>query len=166
MDGTSAFASILNVFGLTLAGVIVGGFIEPTLRPPEMQVHTSEGVFRIRASLVGSPLPSERGPARYLALDPPFIFTMSDDQERRYLELHISVRARSEEAIEAAQNHLPAVRGALQDTLYGRDYHSFESREGKEALRVECLTAVQRILAKETGASAVDDLYFTDLLFQ
>lgn len=165
--GSRAFTSVPVVFGLTLVAVIAGGYLEPSTRSHEVLLHTPDGPARIRASLATDDRSaSNQTPARYLVLDPPFIFTMQQDQERRYLELHITLGARNEEAMSVVQRHLPLIRAAVDDVLYGRDYKSFEGRAGKEALRAECLAAARSVMTRETGGPAIDDLYFTDLLFQ
>jgi hypothetical protein len=91
---------------------------------------------------------------------------MQDDREMRHFEPRISVQARSNEPVSATQVHMPPVRGASQDALYGRECRRFESRYAKEALRQDRLVAAQRVLATDTGRPTIDDLYCTDLLFQ
>jgi flagellar FliL protein len=58
------------------------------------------------------------------------------------------------------------IRNNLLMLMNGRDYKSLMNREGKEALRLECLKEVQRILTKETGSAGIEDLYFTSFVVQ
>lgn len=84
----------------------------------------------------------------------------------RFLQVTVEVMGREEETIKAVQTHMPVIRNNLLNIFSSRSFADLTNREGKEALRKECLTEVQRILKENTGKPGVEDLYFTSFVVQ
>jgi flagellar basal body-associated protein FliL len=175
IQGLTALMSInggvfpaFQVFGMTFMAVIVGGFIEPMLRPPAAHVAASDGTWAIRSVQANAAVDHDGAahPAFYFDFEPPLVVMTTDQQMPRNLELHIKVRVGSEEALAKVRLHEPAITSSLLNQIYGRDFRSLGGREGKETLRRECLEEAQRVLVRETGATVIDDLYFTYIFFQ
>ena len=164
----------VGVFVLALGAVFIGGFLNAKLHPTQELIQSADGKLMLK------PPPEEKkeekgehedksGPAKpamYFAFDPPLIVNFDDSQAVRFLQLQIEVLTRDEKYVEAVKLHQPVIRNNLLMLMNGRDYKMLMTREGKEALRVECLKEVQRILKKETGANGVEDLYFTSFVVQ
>src|SRR5882724_3710864 len=158
----------VGIFVLTLAAVLLGGFVNAKLHPTQELIMSADGKL-----LLKPPPPEEKKddksehedksappkPAMYFAFDPPLIVNFDDSQAVRFLQLQIEVLTRDEKYVEAVKLHQPVIRNNLLMLMNGRDYKMLMTREGKEELRVECLKEVQRILKKETGAAGVEDLY-------
>lgn len=89
----------------------------------------------------------------------------------RFLQATVEVMARDEDSIKAVQLHMPVIRNNLLNTLSDKSLVDLTSRDGKEALRKDCLAEVQRILKanppKEKNKKIhVEDLYFTSFVVQ
>jgi len=162
----------VGVFVLALSAVLVGGVINAKLHPMQEFVQSPDGKLMLKPEEkkpVAAEKDKESGPPKpaiYFAFDPPLIVNFDDTQAVRFLQLQIEVLARDEKLVEAVKLHQPVIRNNLLMLMNGRDYKTLMTREGKEALRIECLKEVQRILKKETGANGVEDLYFTSFVVQ
>jgi len=168
-------ASAAGVFVASLAAELLGGVINARLHPTPEYVLGPDG----KLTLKPEPKPAadehkgEHGgagnggkPAQYFSFDPPLVVNFDDTQAVRFLQLQIDVMARDEKVIEQVKQNSPAIRNNLLMLMNNRDYKTLMTREGKEALRQECLKEVQRILKKETGATGVEDLYFSSFVVQ
>jgi flagellar FliL protein len=164
-------------FVLALAAVVIGGFVNAKLHPTQQFVQGEDGKLMLKpeekpaaAAAGGEGGDKEHGdsgkPAQYFAFDPPLIVNFDDTQAVRFLQLTIEVLIRDEKSAEAVKLHQPAIRNNLLMLMNGRDYKTLMTRDGKEALRQECLKEVQRILKKETGSPTVEDLFFTSFVVQ
>ncbi len=166
----------VGVFVLALGAVIVGGFVNAKLHPTQELVMNADGDLVLKPPPPPEEKKDEKGeheekggpakPAMYFAFDPPLIVNFDDTQAVRFLQLQIEVLTRDEKYVEAVKLHQPVIRNNLLMLMNGRDYKTLMTRDGKEALRVECLKEVQRILKKETGNNGVEDLYFTSFVVQ
>lgn len=106
------------------------------------------------------------GAAQYLSLHPAFVVNLDDDEAMRYLQLEIEVMARDSSALEAVNKHMPVIRNNLLMLFGTKHYHEIDTREGKEALRLEALAEVQKVLTEQTGSPGVENLYFTSIVMQ
>jgi flagellar FliL protein len=166
-------ASAAGVFAATLAAVLIGGFINAKLHPTQEYVLGPDGKLTLKPEpkAPAEEHKSEGGgasgkPAQYFSFDPPLVVNFDDTQAVRFLQLQIDVMARDEKVIEQVKQNSPAIRNNLLMLMNNRDYKTLMTREGKEALRQECLKEVQRILKKETGSTGVEDLYFSSFVVQ
>jgi len=164
-------ASAAGVFVASLAAELLGGVINARLHPTPEYVLGPDGKLTIKQE--PKPAPGEHKPeggsgkpAQYFSFDPPLVVNFDDTQAVRFLQLQIDVMARDEKVIEQVKQNSPAIRNNLLMLMNNRDYKTLMTREGKEALRQECLKEVQRILKKETGATGVEDLYFSSFVVQ
>lgn len=163
-----------GIFVLALAAVLAGGFVNAKLHPTQELVMSADGKLMLKPPPVekkeaAGEAEDKSGPPKpaiYFAFDPPLIVNFDDSQAVRFLQLQIEVLTRDEKYVEAVKLHQPIIRNNLLMLMNGRDYKTLMTREGKEALRIECLKEVQRILKKETGATAVEDLFFTSFVVQ
>jgi flagellar FliL protein len=158
----------LGIFVLSLAAVIVGGIVNQKMHPPQEFAVGADGKLTLKAAdkAEGGGEHGSSKPAVYFAFDPPMVVNFDDTQAVRFLQLTIEVLTRDEHDVDAIKLHSPAIRNNLLMLMNGRDYKALMTREGKEALRQECLKEVQRILKKETGKPLVEDLYFTSFVVQ
>jgi flagellar FliL protein len=164
----ATIVNALGIFVLSLGAVVVGGYVNAMLHPAQEFAVDKDGRLTLKA-----PPPeaehkesAEHKPAIYFAFDPPLIVNFDDSQAVRFLQLQIEVLIRDEKDSELVKLHSPVIRNNLLMLMNGRDYKSLMTREGKEALRKECLGEVQKILKKETGKPVVEDLYFTSFVVQ
>jgi flagellar protein FliL len=158
----------LRTFGLTLVAVVAGGYVASALLPQPIYALNSDGsIVEVRpAKQAGPPARSGNRSAMYFEFDPAFVVNIVDQGEMRMLDINVAVLARDEDSLEAVKQNSPALRSKLIDLLEGRDYRVLLTRDGKEALRQECVGALQNVLAHESGRAAIEDVYFTNLIMQ
>ena len=101
-----------------------------------------------------------KGPAVYLAIDPPLVVNFEEGSAVRFLQITMEVMAHDQKAIESVQKNIP---DNLLLLMSNRNYQSLMSREGKEKLRGEALAELRAVQKKEGGAD-VDDLLFTSFV--
>ncbi len=106
-------------------------------------------------------------PAKYLALDPPFVVNFQAEDGARFLQVAVQLMTR-DPAVEALLvEHDPQLRNDLLLLLGGQDAAGLASREGKEKLRSQALETVRAILKREGADPAkLEALYFTSFVMQ
>jgi len=114
----------------------------------------------------------KQGPPIYLALDPPLVASVDDGQAIRFVQLTVEVMGREQQTLDAVVAHTPVIRNNLLMLLGRKSIAELTSSEGKEALRMEALEEVRRILEKMGPADPdlplgeLEDLYFTSFVVQ
>ncbi|MES0874095.1 flagellar basal body-associated FliL family protein [Sinimarinibacterium thermocellulolyticum] len=107
-----------------------------------------------------------KAPARYVALEPPFIVNLEDDGGERFLQVQVELMSRDAKTIEQIQKHAPRIRSQLL-LLFGQQQASaLATRVGKEKLQADALAEVRAILTAETGEAQVEAVYFTSFVMQ
>lgn len=110
--------------------------------------------------------PRPSGPAQYLAIDPPFVVSIDDQGQLRYVQISVSAMARDKKILEAVTQNAPQIRNNLI-MLFGRQsFQALTSPEGREKLRADTLDTIQKVLTKEIGQPGVEEIYFTNFVMQ
>ncbi len=107
-----------------------------------------------------------RTPLNYVPLDPPFVVNFTADTDIRFLQITMEVGTRNAEAVEWIKEHRPAIRNALVMLLSSQDPYTLNTRAGKEQLRAETLSEIQKVLKEETGEGVVESVFFTSFVMQ
>ena len=102
----------------------------------------------------------------YLALDPPFVVNFQGDTATRFLQVGVQLMARDQKALDAAKASEPAVRNALVMLFSSQDAKTLGSRDGKEKLRADALTEIQKIVGDRAKGAALEAVYFTSFVMQ
>jgi flagellar protein FliL len=157
----------IGIFVMTLAAVVVGGFVNAKLHPlPDMQLD-KDG--RIKAIVpVAASHGGEEGAGHatvYYAIDPPLVVNFEDGSVVRFLQITMEIMAHDQKAIDSVQKNIPLIRNNLLLLMSNRNYQSMMSREGKEKLRQEALAEIRAVQKKEGGPD-VDDVLFTSFVVQ
>lgn len=165
----------VGIFVVTLAAVVVGGFINNSLHraePPEYVLGEDKRItVYVPPPEPGKEKSKKKGkdgkeaPALFFSLDP-LVVNFEDTSAVRFLQIGMDLMARDPEAIEELQKHVPLIRNNLLLLISNRDYQKLMTREGKEGLRAEALAEVRKIMKKETGEQTVEDLLFTSFVVQ
>jgi flagellar FliL protein len=145
---------------LTMPGLMPG-----CTAPEETVADKPDKAGKTKAKKEEKPKP----PPIYQAFDPPLVVSVQEQGTMRFLQATVEVMARDEPSIEAVKTHMPVLRNNLLNILSGKGFAELTSREGKEALRKECLAEVQKILkanATPEHPAVVEDLYFTSFVVQ
>lgn len=104
--------------------------------------------------------------ALYFAFDPPFVVNFEDQATMRFLQIGLEVKARNPSAIAAIQEHMPVIKNSLILLFSSQDYQSISTREGKERIRAQTLSEIQKVLKDKTGDAGIDAVYFTSFVMQ
>ena len=111
--------------------------------------------------------PEPKGPALYVALDPPFVVNFEAEQLVRFLQVTVQVMSRDPATVDLIKANDPVVRNDLLLLLGNQTYDTIASREGKEKLRKQSLDTVRKVVASAGGKPAlVEAVYFTSFVMQ
>jgi flagellar FliL protein len=102
----------------------------------------------------------------YLPLET-MVVNFADPKPARYLQVDIQLMAYDPAVLQAVEENMPVVRNDILVLLGGQSYDAINSREGKEALRGQIVTAVNRILNVQAGIKGkLQAVYFTSFVMQ
>ena len=101
----------------------------------------------------------------YLALDKMTI-TFSQTGSAKFLQLEMQLMAHDQAVLDAVSEHMPVVKNDLLVLLSGQSADPLRTLEGKEALRGEILTAVQKIVKENADLDGPQAVYFTSFVMQ
>jgi flagellar FliL protein len=108
-----------------------------------------------------------KGPAIYIALDPPFVVNFENAGAVRFLQLTAQIMTRDPVTADKIKQNDPAIRNDLLAILGGLKSDDVVALEGREALRQRALEAVQKTIANEGGeGKKVEALLFTSFVMQ
>lgn len=156
----------LGIFVLTLAAVVVGGYINDALHPlPDFKLGADGKITAIHPVSVAASGSEAGKPEIYFAIDPPLIVNFEDGDAVRFLQVSMQVMARDQRAIDSVQKNVPLIRNNLLLLMSNRNYKTLMSREGKEELRKEALAAI-RAVQQTVGGPQIEDLLFTSFVVQ
>jgi flagellar FliL protein len=105
-------------------------------------------------------------PLNYIPLDPPFVVNFTGDTDIRFLQVTVEVGTRNPEAVESVKEQRPAIRNSLVMLFSSQDPYVLNTREGKEKLRTETLSEIQKVMKEETGDPGVESVFFTSFVMQ
>jgi len=157
----------VGIFVLTLGAVVVGGIINAKLHPmPDFKLDKEGKITAIVPVSVSGGHGEEGGKAAFFyAIDPPLVVNFEDGSAVRFLQISMSVMAKTQKALDSVTQNMPLIRNNLLLLMSNRDYASLMSREGKEKLRLEALAEI-RAAQKKQGGEDVEDLLFTSFVVQ
>jgi flagellar FliL protein len=109
----------------------------------------------------------KKGPAQYIALDPPFVVNFDAGSSARFLQVTVQLMTRDLEMAEFLKQHDPVIRNDLLLLLGNVHYEDVQTREGKEALREQSLEVVRKIVKSEgSEPQKLEAVYFTSFVMQ
>jgi flagellar FliL protein len=163
---------IFIVLAIVLIGVSVGGtlmaikFLSPETEPEVVQELDEDG-NPIEEVVEEEVVEEEiKGPAIYFPLRPALIVNYDVRGRQRFLKAEISIMTRDEEVITAAEIHMPMIRNNLILLFSGQTYDELQTDEGRELLKQDSLTELQKIMEQEIGKPGVEKLLFTNFVMQ
>jgi flagellar FliL protein len=157
-----------GIFVLTLGAVIAGGAINGLLHPvPDYKLDKDGNLKAVAAAgrSGGGHGEGEGKASLFYAIDPPLVVNFEENSAVRFLQISMTIEAKSQKAIESVTTNMPLIRNNLLLLMSNRDYQTLMSREGKEKLRQEMLAEV-RAVQKKQGGEDVEDLLFTSFVVQ
>jgi flagellar FliL protein len=84
----------------------------------------------------------------------------------RYVRCDIQLMTHDEEFLEELKLHDAAIRHTLLLLLSDQDGNKIKKPDGKEALRREALSQINRLMKEQSGKDAVESLFFTTFFVQ
>lgn len=157
----------LVAIGLTVAATLfaAGGMSAGQKSEPPSATKSEDGENTEKPSTESSE-PGSTSKALYFAFDPPFVVNFEDQATMRFLQIGLEVMAKNPSAITAIQEHMPVIKNSLILLFTSQDYQSISTREGKERIRAQTLSEIQKILKEKTGDVGIEAVYFTSFVMQ
>ncbi len=125
--------------------------------------------------LLGGDKPAEEGEAaveevvvpetHYLALDK-MVINFEQKGSARFLQVEMQLMAHDPAVLDAVTEHMPVIRNDLLLLLGSQNSDELRTLEGKERLRGEILTAVQKIVKENADLDGPQSVYFTNFVMQ
>ncbi len=157
---------VLGIGGLLVVGLSIGaalyfaGFFDPKPEPAK----TADGGSVTKSNSAPAPVSAKPvAPAQYMNLRP-FTVSLSGNDGHRFLQITVSLMARSADVLAAIKTNKPAVRNTLTLLFSSQTAASLNSREGKLALQKQAIAEIRKILLAEGAPADLKALYFTNFV--
>jgi flagellar protein FliL len=146
------------IIGIVAALVLFGGGTGAWFLWPHADAHSKKAQEKAKEPLA---------PPLYVALDPPFVVNFEGDPLVRFLQVAVQVMTRDPPTVELLKANDPAVRNDLLLLLGNQKSTELGTRDGKEHLRADALTAIRHVIESAGGKPAkVEAVYFTSFVMQ
>lgn len=107
-----------------------------------------------------------KGEATYYNMEPAFVVNFADKTGLRYLQITMEVLVTDPLVIEEIKKHAPIIRNNIVLLLSSLTYDVISTREGKQKIRTDVLSEIQKVLQEKTGEPGVEAVYFTSFVVQ
>ena len=101
----------------------------------------------------------------YLALEK-VVVNFAQKGSPKFLQVEMQLMAHDPAVLTAVEEHMPVIRNDILVLLSGQNAEQLKSREGKETLRGEVLTALQKIVKENADLEGPQAVYFTNFVMQ
>lgn len=134
---------------------------DPRAKPPihldDLDSVTPQGIMAARTPEIG-----------YYDLVPDITTNLASTGTGRlhYLRVHVNVMIKDKSDLDFVSKNDPVIRDAILTIIGTKDYGAISTVSGRESLRAECRTRVSDILAEKRGGAVVQDLLFTNYVYQ
>jgi len=105
-------------------------------------------------------------PALYQKLEPTFVVNFQSEDALRFLQVTVELMTRDEKIIAAVEQHMPIIRNNLIILFSSQDFTTISTRVGKERIRAQTLSEIQKVMKEKTGRPGVEEVYFTSFVMQ
>jgi len=109
---------------------------------------------------------SSGGKASYFSIEPPVVVNVFHPKRIKFLQVDTQVKVEDQSVIDSIELHKPAIRHSLLMLFSSQILKELKSVKGKEKLRKEALSAIQKVLKENTGKEGITELYFTGFIIQ
>lgn len=144
------------VGALVLVGAAVGGTLMFVGGGEKAEVAEGEGV-------------EEQAPKDYAYLKfakPIVVNYQSEDGKTRFLKAEVTLMTEDKSRLDDIEKHLPKLQHTVNLVFSRQKFEDLNTSEGKEKMRTEALTEMQKVLTEEMGEKNVDDLFYTTFVTQ
>jgi flagellar protein FliL len=109
----------------------------------------------------------DKGPAIYIAMEPPFVVNFETTQTARFLQVNVQLMTRDSSTAQLLRDNEPILRNDLLFLLSSQTYETVSTASGKEELRKRALETVRAVVKQEGGKPELfENVYFTSFVMQ
>lgn len=145
-----------------------------TMEEVVVQGHEAKGAevkaVEVKAEGVAAEKIEKEAPAnpkpQFYKLKPAIVVNVPAIDKTRYLQIDVELMARKGTNVETIEAYGPLIRNDLIALFSNEKYEDIATAEGKEQLRKKALEVVQKIMKKNTGDAAVEQVLFTNFVSQ
>lgn len=116
--------------------------------------------------LVSLTIEAKETPEGYYEIDPAIVVNISDGDSIRHVQAIVHVKLNNPEIEEALEYHAGAIRHAMIMLFSEKSVKELSTVAGKENLRKETLSVIQKVLTKVFGEKGITAVYFTSFVIQ
>ena len=124
------------------------------------------GSFALVSSLQSASPEDERLEAIYFQVEPNFQKHFIVSGRPHLMELGLTLVLRDEQAAEVLNTHVPKIKSAVSLQLGEQTFTTLKSLQGRELLKQNILSAVQKIMQEEVGRPGIENVLFTRYTLQ
>ncbi|MCK0526932.1 MULTISPECIES: flagellar basal body-associated FliL family protein [unclassified Anaerobiospirillum] len=104
----------------------------------------------------------------YYDMTPDFTTNLANSGGGRlhYLRVHVNVMVKDSRDLPLVTEHDALIRDAIITIIGAKEYNAIATAAGREALRAECRARVAELLASKKNGPVIQDLLFTNYIYQ
>lgn len=106
------------------------------------------------------------GEVHYIPLEPSFVTNYGGPGRLKYIKVDMTLMVDNLTASTAVQQHLPLIRNAVVLNLARQNENNVVTPTGQERIRQQVLQVLQETLQRETGQPVVNEVLFTNFIYQ
>lgn len=111
--------------------------------------------------------PEEKEALIYFEVEPNILtFYQGTGKKLGYVVVQVNIAVRGQSNYDLVELHLPIIQDNLIDFFNQQDKSVIQPFEQREQLRVKAMESVATALKEETGLDVVDNLLFTNYVYQ
>ena len=110
--------------------------------------------------------PKQRKISIYYKFDPPFVVNIQGETGSRFLQLTIEAMTYDQSVTADIDQHMPVIRNNIVLLLSNVSYEQLSTLEGKQKMRADILSEIQKVLKEKTGKPGVEEVYLTSIVMQ
>lgn len=104
-------------------------------------------------------------PSGYTVIEKALVTTVQAEGRQRYAQVYLALEAKDQNALAAAQLHMPLLRSQLIGVLAGKDFMELQTPEGRKKLAEDMLVAANSVLEQE-GEPPLQKVLFRNFVVQ
>ncbi|MDI9245907.1 flagellar basal body-associated FliL family protein [Marinobacter sp. CHS3-4] len=104
-------------------------------------------------------------PSGYTVIEKALVTTVQAEGRQRYAQIYLALEAKDQNALAAAQLHMPLLRSQLIGVLAGKDFMELQTPEGRKKLAEDMLVAANSVLEQE-GEPPLQKVLFRNFVVQ
>lgn len=104
----------------------------------------------------------------YYDMTPDFTTNLASTGSGRlhYVRIHVNIMVKDSNDVALITTHDPAIRDTILSIIGSKEYNAIATASGREALRAECRARVAEFLSEKKGGPVLQDLLFTNYVYQ